>query len=342
MKGRLENELKNNEKIKKILITMPKEVEMFYNSVRIGLESTTCLEYVRKIKRFLEYVNKDIKNITKIDIENYLNNIMYYEKDEEIKKISFSYIKTNIIILNKFFSYLHNNNIIQSNPVVDINNNKPRGNDDVNRYSLSLDELNSMLECAVKGDLSNRISRSKQENWKERDYAILYTFMSTGMRRTALSEINIDDISFEYKNLKIIDKRGKSFDYPITDEVEICLKDWLDKREKILSQKNKKTDALFISNRGTRLSGKEIYNIVKKYSEASLGRSVSPHKLRSSYITLVYNSTGYDLEAASKAVGHANVRTTSLYINSQKDPRKVASNYFSHNLLSKEGVTKNS
>jgi site-specific recombinase XerD len=154
--------------------------------------------------------------------------------------------------------------------------------------------------------------------------------MNTGMRRTALSEINLDDISFVDRKLTVIDKRHTEQIYDITDEIEDAIMKWLKKREKLLN--GVKTDALFISTQRQRITPKSIERIVKKYSKDALGFEISPHKLRAAFITNYYEASGHDLDATCKAVGHSDVSTTYRYITRKNNARTEAINFMSKTL----------
>lgn len=80
--------------------------------------------------------------------------------------------------------------------------------------------------------------------------------MVTGMRKTALSEINLSDLNFETHNLTIIDKRDKEQVYQLIDDSIRVLRDWILDRDKILYNMGIKEDALFISKNGKRMDHK--------------------------------------------------------------------------------------
>lgn len=329
MKGRLEHELRTVKNIQLLLNNMPKYVSDYYYTIQISKEPKTCIEYLRKIRHFMIFIDMDLNNIDDVTIGKYFNSLNYTtSNDGEIKNTSISYRKSVWTALNQFFIYLKRRNIIEYNPMD--YTERPKNKDNVQRVFLSLDDLNSILN-AVKTGAGNKIAIAKQELWKERDFLILYLFMNTGMRKTALSEINIEDILFNENKLVVIDKRHKIQEYVITEDLKDIIQIWLNKREKLLKGIN--NDALFISSRRTRLNEKSIYNIVQKYSEEALGYSISPHKLRGAFISLYYNSTGGDIKATCEAAGHADISTTSLYITRQNCAREDSAKYMASNLM---------
>lgn len=329
MKGRAEHSLKIKNNINQLLKEMPECVSDFYYNMQISKEPTTCLEYLRKIKSFLDYANCDISNIDNNIIGRYFDKINHRidASGNICSETSFSHRKTIWSALNQFFTYLYKRKIINENPME--LTERPKYKDDVKRIYLNMDDLNAILD-SVKNGAGTRRAVAKQKKWIERDMLIMFLFMSTGMRKTALSEINIDDIIFDSRVLTITDKRNKTLTYNITDEMESIIKLWLNKREKLLY--NKKSDALFISARRERMSEKSIYNLVKKYSEEALGYAISPHKLRAAFVSLYYEASGGDIKATCEAVGHADISTTSIYITKRNNSRKEAQNFMSQNL----------
>lgn len=151
-----------------------------------------------------------------------------------------------------------------------------------------------------------------------RDKAMLAIFMTTGMRKSALIEMNIEDVNFDDLTMSYIDKRKKYFTRNIDDMVLIALKDWLEVRPRFVKRNPKGTNALFVSNRGSRFDANNLMRIVKKYSKRALGYEISPHKLRSGFITIMYNHN-HDIEMTRRIIGHSNVATTQRYIRVKND-----------------------
>lgn len=328
MKGRYEHSLKIKNNITKLLDGADQFLTGYYYIIQVSKEPTTCLEYIRKIKRFLDSTGKKANAVTSVDIAKYFMEINdTVDTDGVMHQASFAYKKGVWSALNSFYNWMYKNKLMDVNPMESID--RPNSFDNVSRYAPDINDLNSILD-SVKNGVGNSRAHAKQREWKERDMLIMFLFMSTGMRKTALSEINVEDISFESNELTVIDKRHKIQTYNITDELRTMLSAWLLKREEILD--GAKEDALFISFQKKRMSEKAIYNIVQKYSEDALGFKISPHKLRRAFVTLYYEASGHDLKATCEAVGHASVSTTSLYIVKRNNSRADAQNFMSKRL----------
>lgn len=314
MNGRMEHKIRNEKLIANILSELPECVSQYYYSRSSSKESKGSAEYIKKIRAFLKFLNDkpkdvDITKITEDDVSRYLHSIeQTTDKEGNIRETSFSYRKQIHSILNSFFEYLRKRKIIPENPMDCIE--RPTAKDVVKRMSLDAFDVNFLLEC-IDGGAGTRRSKNRQENWKLRDKAIIVLLAMTGMRETALTEINMDDLDFFKGTITIIDKRHKTHIYKMNDSIRKALVDWIEDRKTKLS--DQQTDALFISNRRNRVGEKTVVHIVEKYSLEGLGYKISPHKLRAAFCTILYGQTG-DIEFVRRAVGHSCIETTQRYI----------------------------
>ena len=314
MKGRLENTIKAERNTDCLLSELPECVTEYYLNLSSKREPKSCLEYIRKIKKFLQFVNPnnlkeiDFKSISDVTITKYMKKLETTEKDGIISETSFSYRKQNHSILNSFFKYLCKKGYVDSNPMELIE--REVGKDRPHRIFLKEDELKEMLSSVENGAGTTRMI-NRQKEWKERDLAILYLFMQIGIRETALSEINIDDLDFDTKILTVINKGHEKFEYVLSDKVLLVLQEWIYHREVLLGKCE--SDALFISDNRTRLTSAAISKIVKKYSRDALGYEISPHKLRAAYGNLMIKKTK-NLHLVKNLMGHKRPDTTEIYL----------------------------
>ena len=154
---------------------------------------------------------------------------------------------------------------------------------------------------------------------------MILMFVNTGMRESALSEINVEDINMETGELTVIDKRHKTHKYNLfkSEKLKETLEIWLKERRGIL--KEKRCEALFISSRNKRLEPGTIINLVYKYTEPVLGVRISPHKLRAAFCTMLYEETN-DIELVRDAVGHSSSLTTQKYVVKRESAKEKAAN----------------
>ena len=326
MNGRLEHELQTNERTKKLLKELPDYVTSYYMHIQSSKSANTSYTYVNTVKRFMEYIgNMNINNVTEDTVQKFLESIKYINNNGKLHRSSVSYTKLSCSSLSSFFLFLYRKGIIDSNPMEFIE--MPIRKDSVKRVFFSMDDLRSLLFTVTD---SNRGTYT----WLLRDYTILYLFMVTGMRKTALSEINVEDLDLNNNTLKIIDKRDKEHIYILPDDVKEVLAKWLVYRRRYMNEQNFEIDALFISKKHNRLSPNAIYKTVRYYTEKAFGKAYSPHKLRAAFVSLYYEET-HDIEAVRDAVGHADTQTTSRYIVKNNNPRKEAAKFISNGIRGK-------
>lgn len=331
MQGRIENDIRIKRLIENNLQTMPPYVKEWYiNLTASGKEMSSCNDYIRKIRKFLLFIDKDankvmLKDITMDKTESYFISIQTKINSNGKQDItSDSYRQTIWCALNSFLGFLYNRKYIEENYMKYIC--KPKNKDlqriNENRILLTKEDFNEILKCVQNGAGSHK-AKEHQKNMRNRDMLIMLLFMQTGMRKTALSEININDIDLSKRELLVIDKGNKRHIYYLTDDVVKYLKLWLLQRDKILG--NNYNDALFISENKTRLSNNAIYKLVEKYCEEALDERISPHKLRSGFCSILYNETK-DAEFVRRAVGHSNISTTQRYIVTDNSEKERAAN----------------
>lgn len=326
MNGRLEHSIRTENNIQNMLKSLPVYVTEYYYSIVASTEPKTCEDYIRKIRKFLLFINKDIakiqlSDITDTDIGRYMKSIQIKNVDGKPTPTSFSYQKCVWTALNKFFQYLYNKGYVASNPIAIIE--RPNKEDEVKHYVLSIEDMNKII-ANIESGAGSKYAKARQKQWVTRDVAIFKLFLCTGMRNTALSEINLSDIDFDQNTIKIIDKRNKKHEYYIQNKLRESLQQWIAQRNIIIGN-NSQNDALFISLQKKRMSEKAISNIIGKYSEEVLGYKISPHKLRAVFGATYYKASKGDIKATMEAMGHSSVTTTQRYINHKNNARLESS-----------------
>ena len=144
-----------------------------------------------------------------------------------------------------------------------------------------------------------------------RDKAIIEVIYSSGLRLTEVISLNINDIDFIDRVLTVIGKGKKARNLPIGKFAIQAIDDWLKSRQKLV--KNNKERALFISNRGSRISPRSVQERIKKWAvKQGLSGNVHPHMLRHSFASHILESSG-DLRAVQELLGHADISTTQVY-----------------------------
>ena len=205
--------------------------------------------------------------------------------------------------LRSFYHYAHSKQRwIDVNPTADIES--PKKKRTIPKY-LTVEEAIKLLET-VKSDTESKT--------KKRDYAIIATFLNTGMRLSELVGIDLESLDPDLTRVKVLGKGNKERIIYLNDAVRDALKGYLRVR---LDPKyvNTSDHALFLSARQQRISNKTVQWVIYKYLKlAGLGsKGLSVHKLRHTAATLMYQSGKVDIRVLKEILGHEQLNTTQIY-----------------------------
>ena len=132
----------------------------------------------------------------------------------------------------------------------------------------------------------------------------------------------MEDINLNNRTLYVMDKGHILHEYYINDKTLESIEKWmLDRCDLVGSTEG----AFFISRDNTRMSGNSITKLVDKYAYEALGYHISPHKLRSGLVSIMYEQT-HDVEFCRRVIGHSNVSTTQRYIVTNNREKERAAN----------------
>ncbi|MGI9626582.1 MAG: tyrosine recombinase, partial [Longimicrobiales bacterium] len=145
-----------------------------------------------------------------------------------------------------------------------------------------------------------------------RDRSILELLYATGMRVSELTNLSLRDVDLEYGTCLVLGKGGKERVVPMGTHAVRALTRYLDQVRGTLL-KARSGGALFLNQRGGRLSRMAVWNLVSSASErAGIKRKISPHTLRHSCATHLLEG-GADLATVQELLGHADIATTQIY-----------------------------
>lgn len=325
MQGRLENELKYFAKTEELLDAMPEFVNEWYLYLRSeNMTAFSCCDYIRKIRRFLEYIEEDIKSIhvdqiTSQTCESYL---IYCQTTKlangmEIMS-SIAYQQSVWSVINNFISFLCLKGYINDNYMNNIKRKKKtKEHLDNKQILLTQTEFNKIISTA------KEMGASRNRRLHNRNVLILLMFMTTGIKRTAMSEINVENVDLKGHTLSVMGKNNKVNFYYLSDQVMKYLNEWMNDRQHLL--KSKSNHALFLSAEGERLSNDSLYYVVRHCCNKALGQEISPQKLRSSFCSILYQQTN-DLKLVQNTVGISDIYTVKRYIRHNKDVTNAINN----------------
>ena len=318
MSGRTEKEVKANVQMQARLKTLPSIFSEFYYHMYSTKSYMTLKTYILYVKEFAEFVDGEVisnefyKQVQPSIINRYFAQMKYIEKDGKYHSISDSIRATKWSALNTFFDFLEKSSYIKSNPVS--KTERPKVKDNPNVSYLDEQEMRNLLE--------NIESKAKDRN-KNRDLAIIGLGLTTGLRVSALVQINMQDIDFNNNSIRVIEKRGKVCNILFGDKVKEYLLAWVKDRKNNYPKAN--TDALFVSSRNTRITRDGVDFILKRYSADITNKKVTPHVMRHSCATNLYEKTG-DIYLCAAVLNHQNISTTQRYAEMSQEKKKSAAN----------------
>ncbi|HNS17183.1 MAG TPA: tyrosine-type recombinase/integrase [Bacteroidales bacterium] len=145
-----------------------------------------------------------------------------------------------------------------------------------------------------------------------RNRLVLELLYATGMRLSEMIHLRVADVDFDRSQIKVLGKRNKERIIPVTSQVEVLLRQYVDLR-KIQEGKIREVPYLLVTDKGRKCYPKFIYRLVVRHLDlvTTLGKK-SPHVLRHTFATHLLNE-GADLNAVKELLGHANLSATQIY-----------------------------
>ncbi|MCL2626546.1 MAG: tyrosine recombinase XerC [Cystobacterineae bacterium] len=169
-------------------------------------------------------------------------------------------------------------------------------------HILSVDEAFALLDAP-----------SEEELLPSRDKAMWEMLYGGGFRVSELCQLDISGLEMGQGLVRVWGKGSKERICPIHTGVLEALRNWLSKRELLLKKCKKESAALFLNNRGTRLSVRSVHRLLHAYvQKLGLHVGLSPHSLRHTYATHLL-AGGADIRVIQELLGHASLSTTQRY-----------------------------
>lgn len=334
----------NTQKIRELRDELPEFCEEFFVGIESQTTTLTRLNYAYDLRTFFNYllhnvrafkeynslydfVVEDLNKVTLLHLEQYLEYLSYYEVDGKVYTNKDKGKSRKLSAVRSFYKYYFTHDRIPSNVAAKLIMPKHRDKDIVR---LEHDEVEKILEVAEDGCNTSKHQQKILEKTKLRDLAILTLLLGTGIRVSECVGLNLTDIDFDKNEFTITRKGGNQAILYFGDEVHQALRDYIDIERKNLIESTAKLqiedkDALFLSLQVKRISVRAVELLVKKYaSEAAPLKKISPHKLRSTFGTNLYQATG-DIYMVADVLGHKDVNTTKKhYAAIKQDNRKIA------------------
>lgn len=321
--------------LRNLISQLPPYCRDFFRGIEPQTSSRTRIAYAYDLGVFFDFLIKEnpaLSGLKRADITlQHLDQLTVTDFEEYMEYLKYRFNGTNQEILNKergikrkmcalksFYNYFYRTERLSSNPASKVPLPKLHDKDIVR---LDADEVALLLDEVEQGDGLTPKQRRFHEKTRIRDLALLTLLLGTGIRVSECVGLNLQDVDFKNDGLRIYRKGGKEVTVYFGQEVEDALKDYLEQRKQIIPESGSE-DALFLSLQKKRISVRSVENLVKKYAKivAPL-KPITPHKLRSTYGTALYQETG-DIYLVADVLGHSDVNTTKKHYAALEDQRR--------------------
>lgn len=316
MSGRIEKEKEARERMEQKLASLPNIFTLFYNWMNARDKTyTTMANYINHNVDFMHFVTKGknkedfYKAVTDDDVERYMISIRRRVVNGEEIEVGDDIRAARWSSLNTFFKFLAQKKHIENNPM--LQTERPRIKTKHSVTYMTQDEIKSVFE---------RIEKESRPMVKNRDMCIVALGLSTGLRVSAIVNVDVEDIDFRENTIKVIEKGRKTRYIKFAENLRNTILIWLKDRELYFG--GQATGPLFLSQQKNRISVDRVQETVRKYTD-HLPKHITPHKLRSSAAMNLY-SNGVGILTIASVLGHENVATTQRYTTAYDEEQEQA------------------
>ena len=328
-------------KLRAVLAELPRFAGLYFRAMELQTSILTRYGYAIDLRNFFKFLTEQVENfqdkppasltledlgrVTALDIELFLEHMSLYTDGDERERENNERAKARkLSAIRSFFKYYHRQELIKNNPASLVDTPKIHEKAIIR---LEANEVADLLDIAEAGNGLSERQKAYHEATKVRDTAILTFFLGTGIRISELVGIDIDDVDFASDAFVVTRKGGNQEMLSFGPEVRNALLAYLEQRE-LMEPLPGSENALFLSMQRKRITARAVENLVKKYARiASPLKKITPHKLRSTYGTMLYQESG-DIYLVADVLGHKDVNTTRKhYAAIQEERRRQATKY---------------
>ncbi|GIM57225.1 integrase [Capnocytophaga canimorsus] len=260
----------------------------------------TAIAYEKDIRTFEEYLYQGVsreEGLLLVKTQQIKSWIAFLSQQH----INFKTINRKLSALKTFYGYLKKSEQITENPF---------------RKIVALKTQKNVKLPFTKEEIQEVLSQFEGEDDFEavRNRAIIELFYGTGIRRSELIQLKLQDVDFLNQQLKVLGKRNKERILPMLPQVIDALKKYLVKRQQIV--KTNDIEYLFLVKSGEKIYPSLVYKIINTYFSAVTTRvDKGPHILRHSFATHMLDE-GADLNTVKEFLGHSSLASTQVYTHS--------------------------
>lgn len=330
-----QTDVDNTLRLRDVLKTLPPFCRDFFRAIEPRTTTKTRISYAYDIRIFFQFLLEQnpafkdwsmdaftvdvLDQITAVDLEEYEEYLKVYQAGDKTETNGERGLKRKMSSLRSFYAYYFKREMIHTNPTVLVDVPKIHQKSIIR---LEADEVALLLDYIEHG--GDELTGQKKvyyEKTKDRDLALVTLLLGTGVRVSECVGLDIEDVDFKNNGIKVTRKGGNEMVVYFGHEVEKALKKYLEVRKNIVPVAGHE-HALFYSTQRKRIGIQAVENLVKKYAGAiTTTKKITPHKLRSTYGTTLYQETG-DIYLVADVLGHRDVNTTKKHYAAMDDARR--------------------
>ena len=325
----------NTQRLRGMIKELPPFWADFFRGIEPRTSSRTRIAYAYDLKIFFDFLHKENPVIARLDIKeitlSHLDQLRVSDQEEYMEYLNYRINDKNQEVVNKergimrkisslksFYNYYYRRELIKNNPAALVQLPKLHEKEIIR---LDIDEVARLLDEVENGESLTEKQKQFHDKTKVRDLAMLTLLLGTGIRVSECVGLDLDDIDFNNGGIRIHRKGGKEVTIYFGIEVEDALKDYLEERMEMEPVEGH-DNALFLSLQMKRMSVRSVEKLVKKYAKlVNPLKKITPHKLRSTYGTSLYQETG-DIYLVADVLGHSDVNTTRRHYAAMEDSRR--------------------
>ena len=330
-----QTDVENTLRLRDVLKTLPPFCKDFFRAIEPRTTTKTRISYAYDIRIFFQFLLEQnpafrdwsidaftvdvLDQITAVDLEEYEEYLKVYQAGDKTETNGERGLKRKMSSLRSFYAYYFKREMIHTNPTVLVDVPKIHQKSIIR---LEADEVALLLDYIEHGgdDLTGQKKVYYEKN-KDRDLALVTLLLGTGVRVSECVGLDIEDVDFKNNGIKVTRKGGNEMVVYFGSEVEKALKNYLEVRKNIIPVEGHE-HALFYSTQRKRIGVQAVENLVKKYArQVTTTKKITPHKLRSTYGTALYQETG-DIYLVADVLGHKDVNTTKKHYAALDDSRR--------------------
>lgn len=281
---------------------LARQIDLFLSWLRDERRSpeSTVATYRRTLEELRAFVVEkglptDARRLTIVALRGFLAQL--FEKNASAT------LGRKVATLRSFFRYLLRRGIANTNPAASLRS--PKHARPLPRF-LTVDEAFRVVEAPAE-------DAHRAEPLRLRDRAMLELLYGAGLRVSELAGLRTGDVDRDARLVRVMGKGRKERIAPYGAPCADALDAWLAVRGELVSERTAPADALFLGRLGTRLTPRQVQNVVRRYGALGAGRGdLHPHALRHTCATHLLDA-GADLRAIQELLGHASLATTQRY-----------------------------